>query len=550
MIKSIHIKNYALIDEVKINFSQNLNIITGETGAGKSILLGALSLIMGNRADTKVLFNQDEKCVVEANFNIKSYHLEPYFEANDIDYDDELIIRREIIASGKSRAFINDSPVTLEVLKQLTDELVDLHQQFDSLELNTEKFQREVLDTLAGNASLLISYKEIFTQYKKNTKELETLEKQKFEKAKELEFNQFQLKEISDLKLVEHEYEDLEKELNILTSTEDIKAISAKITNVLDQNEQSIIPLLTEISREARSLSGKDERFQVLEEKLESIKAELKELAREADDIFESTEYDAKRVSFVQDRIAVIHKLLKKHGLTSTEALLTLKDEFAAKVKDLDSTEDKINALHQLILDQEKELNQLSTKIRTNRLKVAEQFKINILRILGDLGMQNANFEASITETFQYLPHGKDQIVYLFSANKGGKLLPIKDAASGGEMSRLILVIKSLVAGAMALPTMIFDEIDTGVSGEIAHKMGLILHQLAQKHQIISITHSPQIAAKANQHYFVYKSDIHDKTYTAIKVLSHEERIIELAKMLSGNPPSQAAIANARELMG
>jgi DNA repair protein RecN (Recombination protein N) len=550
MIKNIHIKNYALIDEVNIDFSDNLNIITGETGAGKSILLGALGLIMGKRADTKVLFDQDQKCVVEAIFDVKAYQLKGFFEENDIDYSDELLIRREIVTSGKSRAFINDSPVTLDTLTQLTDELVDLHQQFDSLELNTEKFQREVLDALAANHPLLEQYKSIYIQYKSTTKELDLLQKQKAERAKELEFNVFLLTEINEVKLQEDEYEDLVKELDLLTSTEDIKAVSAKISAILDQNEHSVVPLIAELSREVRNISNKDPRFGVMVEKLDSIKAELRDLTREADDIFETTEYDEKRIVFVQDRIAVIHKLLKKHGLSSTEELLQLQDELAEKVKDLDTTEERILKLEKRIMGLTLELDKAAMEIREKRIGQSSNLRMDIINVLSELGMPNANFEVSITETDQFLPHGKDQIRFLFSANKGGKLMTIKEAASGGEMSRLILVIKSLVAGAMALPTMIFDEVDSGVSGEIAHKMGMILQKLAQKHQIISITHSPQIAAKASQHYFVYKSEGQDKTYTAIKILNQEERVEEIAKMLSGNPPSRAAVENAKELMG
>ena len=550
MIKNIHIKNYALIDEVTVDFSNNLNIITGETGAGKSILLGALGLIMGNRADTKVLFDQDQKCIVEAIFEISAYALQGFFDENDIDYTEELIIRREIIPSGKSRAFINDSPVTLDVLTQLTDELVDLHQQFDALELNTEKFQRDVLDTLAKNNLLINEYKIVYNQYKKSTKELEVLQKQKSERAKELEFNLFLLNEIKEAKIQNDEFEDLTKELDILTSTEDIKAVSAKISAVLDQNEMSIIPLMSDLAREVRSISGKDDRFVEIVDKLDTIKSELRDLTREADDIFENTEYDAKRVTFVQDRIGVIHKLLKKHSLATTKEILELQEELSEKVRDLDNTEEKILELEKQISVLANDLDKQANQISKNRSQIAGQFRLDVLAILADLGMPNANFEAALTESDQFLPHGKDQIRFLFSANKGGKLMTIKEAASGGEMSRLILVIKSLVAGAMSLPTMIFDEVDSGVSGEIAHKMGLILQKLAQKHQIISITHSPQIAAKANRHYFVYKSEMQDKTFTAIKSLSTDERVDEIAKMLSGNPPSQTAIANAKELMG
>ena len=550
MLNNIYIKNYALIGEINIQFSKGLNIITGETGAGKSILLGALGLVMGNRADTKVLYDEDQKCIVEATFDIKEYNLHWFFDDNDLDYAEELIIRREIVPTGKSRAYINDTPVTLDTLSHLTDELVDLHQQFDSQQISTEKFQREVTDTLSGNHKLLNEYKTYHDAFLKTNKQLNQLLKNQSDNTKELEFNLFLLKELEEVKIQENEFEDLNKELDLLTSSEDIKSLSSKISSVLDQNDLSVIPVIGELIRESRNLGYKDPRFASIAERMDSVKSELRDISREADDIFESTEFDEKRVNFVQDRIQILQKLLKKHGLSGTEDLILLQNQLAEKVKDLDSSEEKIIKIRKEIDLISSNLDRLAVTIRENRLKVIQKFEQNVLNALSELGMQSANFEVRITPSDAFLPHGKDNIQFLFSANKGGKLLEIKDAASGGEISRLILVIKSLVAGAMALPTMIFDEVDSGVSGDIAGKMGGILQKMAKNHQLIAITHAPQVAAKANAHYFVYKTETESNTKTALRMLSDAERVDEIAKMLSGNPPSQAAIANAKELIG
>lgn len=550
MLNNIYIKNYALIGEINIQFSKGLNIITGETGAGKSILLGALGLVMGNRADTKVLYDEDQKSIVEATFNIKEYNLQWFFDENDLDYAEELIIRREIVPTGKSRAYINDTPVTLDTLSHLTDELVDLHQQFDSQQISTEKFQREVTDTLSGNHKLLNEYKTYYDAFLKANKQLNQLLKNQSDNTKELEFNLFLLKEMEEVKIQENEFEDLNKELDLLTSSEDIKSLSSKISSVLDQNDLSVIPLIGELIRESRNLGHKDPRFASIAERMDSVKSELRDISREADDIFESTEFDEKRVNFVQERIQILQKLFKKHGLSGSEELILLQNQLAEKVKDLDSSEEKVIKTRKEIELISSNLDKLALTIRENRLKVIQKFEQNVLNALSELGMPSANFEIRITPSDVFLPHGKDNIQFLFSANKGGKLLEIKDAASGGEISRLILVIKSLVAGAMALPTMIFDEVDSGVSGDIAGKMGGILQKMAKNHQLIAITHAPQVAAKANAHYFVYKTETESNTKTALRMLSDAERVDEIAKMLSGNPPSQAAIANAKELIG
>ncbi|HOY12280.1 MAG TPA: DNA repair protein RecN [Saprospiraceae bacterium] len=549
MLKSLYVKNYALIDELEIDFSERLNIITGETGAGKSIMLGALGLIMGKRADVKVLADETNKCIVEAKFDITQDGLQNYFEDNDLEYADELIIRREILPTGKSRAFINDSPATLDILQQLSDGLIDLHQQFDTLDLYKTSFQIKVLDALADNAQVLRDYQALLIQYRTKVTSLKKLISERDLKSKELDFLKYQLSELSQIKLQKGEYESLEEELDVLSSNEEIKSVALLLSNGLEQQEPSVISIVQEMVRQTASIQEKDKRFIALHDRLVVILEEVKDIANDAERIFEGTEYDGKRIDFVQERLAVIHKMFKKHQANTSEELLNTIEGIELKIKEIDGSDETITQFELQIQKMEQDLEKFASTLTKSRQGVVKGLTANILKVLSEMAMAGATFEVEIKSQPQFLDTGKDQVEFFFSANKGSKLQRLKDVASGGETSRFALAVKSIIANAMHLSTMIFDEIDTGISGEVAHRMGEIMKQLSEKHQIITITHSPQIAAKADNHYFVFKQEDGKRTNSAIKLLDEENKVMEIAKMLSGAKPSEAAIANAKSLI-
>ena len=550
MIISLEIQNYAIIEKLHVALDKGLNIITGETGAGKSILLGALGLIMGKRADTKVLYHQDRKCIVEASFNIKSYDLKGFFEANNLDYDVELIIRREISPVGKSRAFVNDTPVTLAILQELTKSLVDMHQQFDTLDIHSSKWQMEVLDSLAGNAKLLSAYQLEFKEYKVAEKRLKTLEKEAANALKELDYITFQFAELDEASLEFDEQESKEQLLNRLAGTEDIQRVANSAYFAIDESEQSIINQLQIISQDLDNIKELDPKLSESYDRVLSSLEELRDIAAVLQDVNESVEHDPNLAQETQERLDMIYRLQKKHQVVSIEELLTIQTDLHTRINSQQKMDGEINEIASKMHKLETNLKVTAKKLSTNRKKIAKSFAKDIEMLLATLSMEHAKIDARLTDSDQLTPNGMDKIDYYFSANKGGTLGALKNVASGGEISRLTLVIKSLVASSMALPTLIFDEIDTGVSGEVANRMAEIISKLAKKHQVMSITHSPQIAAKAQHHYFVYKHETETRTITNIKLLSANDRIVEIAKMLSGNPPSDAAVANAKELIG
>ena len=550
MIISLEIQNYAIIEKLHVALDKGLNIITGETGAGKSILLGALGLIMGKRADTKVLYHQDRKCIVEASFNIKSYDLKGFFEANNLDYDVELIIRREISPVGKSRAFVNDTPVTLAILQELTKSLVDMHQQFDTLDIHSSKWQMEVLDSLAGNTKLLSAYQLEFKEYKVAEKRLKTLEKEAANALKELDYITFQFTELDEASLEFDEQESKEQLLNRLAGTEDIQRIANSAYFAIDESEQSIINQLQIISQDLDNIKELDPKLSESYDRVLSSLEELRDIAAVLQDVNESVEHDPNLAQETQERLDMIYRLQKKHQVVSIEELLTIQSDLHTRINSQQKMDGEINEIASKMHKLETNLKVTAKKLSTNRKKIAKSFAKDIEMLLATLSMEHAKIDARLTDSDQLTPNGMDKIDYYFSANKGGTLGALKNVASGGEISRLTLVIKSLVASSMALPTLIFDEIDTGVSGEVANRMAEIISKLAKKHQVMSITHSPQIAAKAQHHYFVYKHETETRTITNIKLLSANDRIVEIAKMLSGNPPSDAAVANAKELIG
>jgi len=550
MLKSLQIENYAIIEFVRLDFHQALTIITGETGAGKSIILGALGLIRGKRADTKVLYDLNKKAYVEAEFLLSASRFSALFEALDLDFQEQTIIRREIRPSGKTRAFVNDSPVKLEQLKALADRLLDVHQQFDTLDIQEPDYQLHIMDALAGNLENLAQYELLYGQYEGEKSQLRALERKQRSALKEQEFIAFQLKELLEAELYAGEQEELEQEQKQLSHAEDIKRVLSGLVMGLTEEEPSLSEQLTVMSNQLYTVSDYQKDLPELAERLEGLRFELEELSNGLNRIAEDTEYDDERLEEVNERLDLLFRLQKKHHLASEEELLELQEELQQQLDGFEGLEEQIEQLKSSIIKKEKQLWQQGKALSAKREKAIGPFEGQLRELLQQLSMKYARLKVDLAEAKELGPKGIDQLRFLFSANKGGRLEEIRGIASGGELSRLALCIKSMMAGAITLPTLIFDEIDTGVSGEVALQMGQILQQLSAAHQVVSITHSPQIAAKARKHYFVHKEVIKDRTVTAIKELEkEEERVEELAKMLSGNPPSAYAKANAKELL-
>jgi DNA repair protein RecN (Recombination protein N) len=549
MIKSLQIKNYAIIEALEIDFSKGLTIITGETGAGKSILLGALGLIMGKRADIKSLYNLEKKCVVEGLFDIRKYKLKSFFKENDIDYDEELVIRREITPSGKSRAFINDTPVTLKELQKLSAALIDLHQQFDMLDIHNVSFQLRLIDALAENKKKLGTYQETYAAYQADQRKLNELRSKSDTAIKEREFILFQLEEFNKVELVAGEQEELEAELSRLTNAEDIKRTLSEAYNLVGENEQSVISQLEEVAQAINQVKEFDGRIQSLDSRMESLLAELQDLVIEFEKIAEDTEYDGERIQEVQERLDSIYRLQNKHQVSTVDDLLEIQKELEAKLEEFEDVSASIVRLEKSMVAYESQLRKEAAKLSERRKSVVPGFEKKVHKMLTQLSMEHARLEVRIEALDTPGPMGMDEVMFMFAANKGSRMQHIKDVASGGEISRLTLVTKSLVASAIPLPTLIFDEIDTGISGDVALKMGNIMRELSDHHQVVSITHSPQVASKADSHYFVYKGEKKDRTITKVRLLDKEERVRAIATMLSQSPPSDSAIENAKELL-
>jgi DNA repair protein RecN (Recombination protein N) len=551
MLYKLNIQNYAIINELEIDFSDKLNIITGETGAGKSILMGALSLILGERADSTVLQQKEKKAVVEGSFKtLNKSVIRDFLKENDLDVEELLMIRREIAANGKSRAFINDTPVNLNQLKALGSLLVDLHQQFDTMELNSSDFQQEVLDALAGNAELLQQYQEIFHQYKKAKKELLELQAEQSTANAALDYNQFLFDELDEANFKDNELEELDVELKLLSNAENVKQELAGICFELKESEQPVVQLLKVLYNKLHALDQYHSGIAELAKRLQSTQLELADIADELEHINNSVNYSADRIQLVNDRISMGYKLQKKHGVTTTIELLALKEELQQKLNDILNISEAIQQKEKETAALLQQCEQTAKSISGNRKKAIKPFTENVNSLLARVGMPNARFSAEVQPLDSLGEFGIDKIEFLFDANKSNRFEPLRKVASGGELSRLMLCIKSLVAKKLQLPTLIFDEIDTGISGEAAKQVGNIMKELSGSHQLISITHQPQIAAKADAHYFVYKAIAKDKIVTSIRLLNNDERITTIAQMLSGEKPTAAALQNAREMVG
>ncbi len=549
MLSKLIIQNYAIIDSIEINFSSHFNIITGETGAGKSILMGALSLILGERADSSVLLNHERKCFVEGIFDIeKRKNVTRFLNDNDFTADNELILRREIAANGKSRGFINDTPANLQQLKQLASMLVDLHQQFDTLELSDADFQREVLDALAGNEKLLSQYNTLYVEWKSTQQQLENLVNQKNNFQKELDYNRFLFDELNDANFSENELEDLDSELKLLSHAEEIKnALNAAVYE-LKESETPIVQVLKMLINKLNGYTSFNSGLHEIVQRLQSAQIELADISVELEGLNEEVNYDEERINFINERIAVGYRLLKKHGVQTTAELRQIRNELQQKLDAVLNIDEAIAKCEDTFNLQKQQLEKIADDLSVKRKKMVAPFEKNVNSLLTQVGMPNAIIKVNVTDV-ALNQLGKNNIEFLFDANKSNRFEPLRKVASGGELSRLMLCIKSLVAEKINLPTLIFDEIDTGISGEAARQVGAIMQQLSKQRQVVSITHQPQIAGKADAHFYVYKQIKNDAVVTGIKLLDKDERIQAIAQMLSGESPTAAAIENAREMI-
>lgn len=551
MLTSLYICNYALISELKIDFDKGFSVITGETGAGKSIILGALSLILGQRAETKFVKKDTEKCVIEAEFDISNYKkLKYFFENNDIDDTGKsCIIRRELISSGKSRAFVNDTPVSLTVLRDLSIQLIDIHSQFDNLMLSNDGYQLEVVDVVANNNDLLKQYAAEYNDWQELLVELKKLEKMAEKSAMELDFIQFQFTQLNDAKLDENEQELLESEQETLVHAEEIKAELTNATMLLDE-ENSVLPLLKEViagvMKVKNYISGSDAWI----ERLQSCYIDIKDIKSELGTFADKVEFNPSRLEWIETRLSELYTLQKKYKVNSVAELIEIRNEFEKQLLKIESFDEEIEKSKSMIALAAENLKQTAKQLTESRKKAVQPIEKYMVSQLVKLGIVNAQFKVDMRQISDFLPNGMDEISFLFSANKNREVQPVQMVASGGEMSRLMLSIKSLIANKTDLPSIIFDEIDTGVSGEIAHRVGEIMQTMSKEMQVITITHLPQIAAKSAHHYRVFKDDSGEQSQTRIVKLSNEERVTEIAQMLSGKNITQAALQNARELLG
>jgi len=549
MLTSLSIKNYALIDSLNVDFNDGFSIITGETGAGKSILLGGLSLILGKRADLSSLKDATQKCIIEAVFNISNYNLKPLFESEDFDFESQTIIRREILPSGKSRAFVNDSPVNLTSLQLLGERLVDIHSQHQTLQLTSNDFQFQVIDALAKNEDSLQNYRTLLKDYKNLKKEYKELLSFQTEAIKEHDYNSFLLNELLEANLVVGEVEVLEAEYETLNNIEGIKENLSEAYQLLSDEQLGVLSSLTSLKNIFQKLSGFSSKYEELFNRANSSLIDMNDLFSEIHVLQDNLEVNPNRLEVVDAKLKMIHVLMQKHVVSDVSELITIKNQLEEKVAVTENLDETIQKKQSEIISKETELNTISQGIHTNRSEVIPQLKKELETILLDLGMPNAQFNIDVVISDTFYANGKDELSFLFSANKGGSFNELKKAASGGELSRIMLAIKSVLAEYIQLPTIMFDEIDSGVSGEISNKMGDIMLQMSKNMQVFSITHLPQIAAKGLSHFKVYKEDVNEVTQTNLIELNHDERIIEIAQMLGGSEMSTSAIAHAKELL-
>ncbi|AIZ63355.1 DNA repair protein [Hymenobacter sp. DG25B] len=548
MLVDLRIQNYALIEQLELRPSALLNIITGETGAGKSIMLGAIGLLLGNRADSRLLFNTERKCVIEGQFDISSYHLQDIFESEDLDYDTQCILRREISPAGKSRAFVNDTPVTLETLRHIGANLMDIHSQHDTLLLGDAVFQLNLLDLYAGLVPTRAQYSSSYRQYRKLEADLKDLESQVAQANKELDYHSFLLSELEEARLDNEDQEAQEQEIKQLEHAEEIKVKLSHAYQSLSESEYCATGSMKEAATLLGQIAGYADAFKELKQRLDSCLIELHDIADEVEAAERRTEADPKRLDELQSRLTVLYNLQRKHQVRDMEALLAVREELRQKVSSVLNLDKEISRLRKDTDGALATVTRQATRLSEARQKAFPLFELELSSLLADLGMPHARIVVQ-HHTGQPGPSGTDVVSILFTANKGAQPQTLSKAASGGEFSRLMLCIKYMLADKTALPTIVFDEIDTGISGEIAVKVGRMMQQMAQKHQLVAISHLPQMAAAGDTHYFVYKEDRADRTVSRIRQLNTEERIREIAQMIAGANPSEHAFQSARELL-
>ena len=549
MLTSLSIKNYALIDNLSVSFNNGLSIITGETGAGKSILLGGLSLVLGKRADLSSVKNKSEKCIIEAVFDIANYDLKQYFLDLDMDYEPQTIIRREILPSGKSRAFVNDTPVNLDALQGLSNYLIDIHSQHETLELTNNQFQFKVIDALAKNNELLLEYSGNLEQYRTLQKELEELKDFKSEAIKEQDYNLFLLNELDEANLTPGELELLEEEYETLNNVEEIKEKLSLSNQLLNEEQIGILSTLTELKNTIQKLSGISPKYLDLFNRINSSLIELDDVFEEIENFQDQLEADPGRLEQVNSKLQIIHNLFQKHNADSITQLIELKDELADKVSVTENLDNEIIALENKIAKIESSVKGLAKQIHKNREEAIPKLVHQLETILIKLGIPNAQFKLKLSLKDEFFSNGSDELAFLFSANKGANLNELKKTASGGELSRIMLAIKYILSKHVQLPTIMFDEIDSGVSGEISNMMGEIMQQMSKTMQVFTITHLPQIAAKGDIHFKVFKEDDQDQTVTKLVRLNQDERIVEIAQMLGGDKITDSAVLHAKSLL-
>ncbi|AWH74473.1 DNA repair protein RecN [Dokdonia sp. Dokd-P16] len=549
MLTSLSIKNYALIQSVQLRFDKGFTVITGETGAGKSILLGALGLITGKRADMSSAGDATQKCIVEGVFHIEGYQLHPFFKKHDLDYENATIVRREILPSGKSRAFINDTPVTLAQLTILGSKLVDIHSQNKTLQVVENDFQFEMIDTFSDNLKLLGQYKESFKAWKLSQSELKELLERKKQAQLEYDYQSFLFTELDEASLKEGEYESLEEELNTLSNADEIMQQLATAVQNISLDESGAIDQLTAARASLSRLNNYGAQYTAIYEQLNSALLELEDIGASLSEMSDAVDADPLTLERLNNRMQLLHSLLKKHQVATVEELIDIRNNLDNDLQDIAGVDDKIQALEDKIKTQHNKASTVAAKLHNERATAAPHLKSLVEKLLIELGMPNAQFQVSLATQEDLHASGNDVLEFLFSANKGSELKPLGKGASGGELSRVMLALKSVLSKHKQLPTLIFDEIDTGVSGDIAVKMGGILKKMGRTMQLISITHLPQIAGQGASHFKVYKKDTEERTQTFIEQLDEDARIVEIAAMLGGNQQSQAAIDHAKNLL-
>lgn len=549
MLLHLFIKNYAIIDEIEVYFSDNLNIITGETGAGKSILLGALSLILGTRADLNTLRDKQQKAVIEGLFRLpENEEISIFFQKNDLDYANETVIRREISPSGKSRAFINDTPVNLQQLALFSSFLVDLHQQFDTLQLGHTNFQLEVLDILSESKALRKRYREKYELFLQKQQEWEKLQQMNSQATKEMDFDQFLFDELEDANFSNNELEELEQELQVLTHAEDLKTGLTSASGLIEENDPSLLQQIKQLLSDLENIAAFHQEIPALSDRIRSVSIELDDIASELQQINDEVEFNEERIAFIHERLDTGYKLLKKHGVQTTQELLSIKNELQQKLDQALNLDEALSKAEKEKTELYKQAESLASQLTKRRKEQIPSFVKKMNELLARVGMPNAQIKVTLIKS-ELRETGQDEVSFGFDANKSGEFLPLRKVASGGELSRLMLCIKSLIARSVSLPTLIFDEIESGISGEAARQVSLIMEELAKEHQVICISHQPQIAGRADTHFEVYKEEKNGRINTGIRILSHNERIHAIAGMLSGKKPTKAALENARELV-